>query len=70
MGFSRQEYWNGVPLPSLPLTCGKCQKPAKGANLALNPSYDNYLLYDHLGMPGGLVQKLKLGQIPSLRNLK
>ena len=27
MGFSRQEYWSGVPLPSLKSTVGDYQKP-------------------------------------------
>ena len=29
MGFSRQEYWSGVPLPSPTITLGKCKNKRK-----------------------------------------
>ena len=30
MGFSRQEYWSGVPLPTPPFYRGGCKGPEKG----------------------------------------
>ena len=51
MGFSRQEYWSGVPLPSLSLVTSKIQIKITGGitTLLLELEKNNHLVWSSLG---------------------
>jgi len=44
MGFSRQEYWSGVPLPSPPSRVTTCKKDASGFERIIRCAWNRNLL--------------------------
>jgi len=48
MGFSRQEYWSGVPLPSPTLSLKDCNQPSLSLLLSLSLSLSHTCTHDHL----------------------
>ena len=60
MGFSRQEYWSGLPVPSLGDFPNPGIKPASPAWQA-----DTFLLLSHLGSPSSIQKPLnKCSSLP------
>ena len=60
MGFSRQEYWSGVPLPSPQVSLGESKYPSRGQGIANFPG-KNFLHSRNIGdiLPGLPMQGFK-----------
>ena len=60
MGFSRQEYWSGVPLPSPVYTLSFIALQSKIVNFDLSTKCDTVLPFTHFGFVVQLLSRVRL----------